>query len=75
MKRTIQARVSKGDDYYVAECLGLPVVTQGRSLDELVANLREAIALHLEDEDLSELGLTPEAPVLAAVELDPVGDV
>lgn len=74
MKRTIQAHISKGDGYYVAECLDLPVVTQAKTLDELVANLREAIALQLEGEDLSELGLSPGAPVLASVELEPVGD-
>jgi len=34
------------------------VVTQGRTLDEVVANIREALALHLEGEDLGALGLT-----------------
>ena len=35
---------------YVAETVHLPVVTQGRTYDETIANLREALALHLEDE-------------------------
>jgi predicted RNase H-like HicB family nuclease len=59
MNRTIQASISKGANYYVAECLDLPVVTQGKTLHELVTNLHEAIALHLEGEDPSELGLAP----------------
>ncbi len=57
MKKIIQVHIYRGDAYYVAECIDLPVVTQGRTLDELADNLREAIALHLEGEDLSALGL------------------
>ena len=53
MKRTIQVRVYRGESQYVAECLDLPVVTQGRSLDELAANIREAVSLHLERENLA----------------------
>lgn len=55
---TIQAVIYPGDESgYVAECLNLAVVTQGQTLDETVQNLREAIHLHLEGEDLAELGL------------------
>ena len=50
---TIQTMIYPGDEGgYVAECLGLAVVTQGSTLDETVQNLREAILLHLEGEDL-----------------------
>ena len=45
------------DGGYVAECLEVAVVTQGQSLDEVVANLNEAVALHLQDEDPAEFGL------------------
>jgi predicted RNase H-like HicB family nuclease len=38
-------------DMYVAECLEIAVATQGRTLDELVALLEEAVSLHLEDEE------------------------
>jgi len=57
---------------YVAECLNLAVVTQGKTLDETVQNLREAIQLHLEGEDLLELGLVPHSPVLVTMEMEPV---
>ena len=33
-------------------------MTQGRMLDEVVSNLREALTLHLEGEELGSLGLT-----------------
>ena len=60
MKRIIQFRIYKGEKYYVAECIDLPIVTQGKTLDEVVENIREAISLHLEDEDLEELGISPD---------------
>jgi predicted RNase H-like HicB family nuclease len=47
MKKIIQVHISKGDEYFVAECVDLPVVTQGKTLDELAENLKEAIALEL----------------------------
>src|SRR5687768_13548152 len=50
-RHLVHAAVSHGHGWYTAECLELAVVTQGRTLDETVANLREAIELHLEDED------------------------
>lgn len=50
MRQTIKVYIHKGDKYYVAECLELPVVTQGESLDEVIKNLQEAISLHLEDD-------------------------
>ena len=56
---TIQAVIRRGEQSgYVAECLELAVVTQGATLDEVVQNLQEAVALHLEDEDLQELILS-----------------
>ena len=72
MKRTIQVRIFRGESQYVAECLDLPVVTEASTLDELAANIREAIALHLEGEDLSELGLVKDPTVLATLELEAV---
>ena len=72
MKKIIQARIYKGEKYYVAECLDLPVVTQGETLDEMAQNLREAIALHLEGENLADFNLEKESSVLARFELGPV---
>jgi predicted RNase H-like HicB family nuclease len=56
MKKIIRGRIYMGERYYVGEALDLPVVTQGMTLDEVTHNLKEAIALHLEHEDLAELG-------------------
>jgi len=67
MKRTIQVRISSGEHQYVAECLDLPIVTQAPTLDELAGNIREAIAVHLEGEDLSELGFASNPTVRATL--------
>src|SRR3972149_1039684 len=50
MQKTIKAFIHKSESYYVAECVGINVVTQGKTLDETVANLQEAVSLHLEGE-------------------------
>ncbi|HDD04967.1 MAG TPA: type II toxin-antitoxin system HicB family antitoxin [Candidatus Aenigmarchaeota archaeon] len=50
MKKIVQVRIYKGEKYYVAECVDLPVVTQGRTMDEVVQNVKEATSLHLEGE-------------------------
>jgi predicted RNase H-like HicB family nuclease len=57
MKDTIHAVVLSDQGIYVGECLEVAVVTQGRTLDELVSNLEEAVSLHLEGEDLSRMGI------------------
>ncbi len=54
---TIHVAVHRSEGFYVAECLELALVTQARSLDELLANLREAIGLHLEGEETDALGI------------------
>ena len=72
MKQIIQVHIFKGDHQYVAECLDLPVVTQGKTLDELAKNLNEALALHLAGEDLTQLGLVQKPSVLASFELPPL---
>ena len=70
-KRTIQVRISKGERQFAAECLDLPVVTRAATLDELASNIREAIGLHLEGEDLAALG-ADNPTILAIMELESV---
>ena len=72
MKRTIQVRIFRGERKYVAECLDLPVVTEGDTLDQVAANIREAIALHLEGEDMADLGLSADPTILATMEFEAV---
>ena len=69
LKRLIQFKINKGEKYYIAECIDLPIVTQGQSLDELVKNMQEAIELYLEGENLEELDLAPNFTALVNFEL------
>jgi len=71
MKRIIQVKIYKGEKFYVAECVDLPVVTQGRTLDETVGNIKEAIDLHLEGENLEDWDILPDFSILANLELEP----
>jgi len=71
MQRTIKAYIRKGDSQYVAECLEISVVTQGETLDQTIANLEEAVALHLEGEDPADFGLAPDPTLLVTLELQP----
>ena len=70
LQRTIKAVIRPGEQSgYVAECLEIPVVTQGATLDEVTRNLREAVDLHLTGEDLASLGLAPDPTILVTLEL------
>ena len=72
LQRTIKAVIRPGDESgYVAECVEVAVVTQGATLDEVTANLREAVAVHLEGEDLASLGLAADPTILVTLELTP----
>lgn len=70
LRRTVHAIVRRGESHYVAECLEIGVVTQGKTLDETLRNLQEAVALHLEGEDLTRLGLASEPTLVVTVELE-----
>ena len=48
MKRVFTASVSKEGEWYVAQALDADVASQGESVDEALANLREALELHFE---------------------------
>ncbi len=71
MTRVIHALVRRGEKAWFAECQEVAVVTQGSTLDETFANLQEAVALHLEGEDLAELELAPQPILSVTVELEP----
>jgi len=71
LQHTIKAVIRPGDEFgYVAECLEISVVTQGATIDETVANLREATELHLDGEDLAEFGLAPNPTIVITMELE-----
>ena len=72
-RTSIHAVVFESEGQYVAECLEVAVVTQGRSLDETVAHLREALALYLDGEDMARLGLSPSPRLVVSFETSALG--
>lgn len=72
MKTIIQFQISQSDNHYVAEGMNVAIVTQGKTLDELTNNIREALALHFEGEDVESLGFSKSPSVLVNFELPQV---
>ncbi len=75
LQHTIKAFIRRGKEHYIAECLEIAVVTQGKTLDETVENLKEAVGLHLEGENLRDLGLAPNPTLIVTMEVEPMADV
>ena len=55
MSYKVTVIVQKDDDWYVAKCLENSVASQGKSVEEAINNLREALELYFED---MPLGIT-----------------
>jgi predicted RNase H-like HicB family nuclease len=46
--KRLTAIITKEDEWYVSHCLELGVVSQGKTVEEAQANLREAVELYIE---------------------------
>jgi len=53
--RTFTAVLYKEEDLYVAECPEVGTVSQGYTIEEALANLKEATELYLEEFPLPEI--------------------
>ena len=51
MKFNFMVSIIKEDDWYVASCLENHIASQGKSREEALANLQEALELYFEDAD------------------------
>jgi predicted RNase H-like HicB family nuclease len=69
LRDVIHGVIHLDQNTFVAECLEVAVVTQGGTLDEVVKNLNDALALHLEGEDLAAFGLTSHLRLQLSLEL------
>ena len=49
VSQTFSAIIHKEDDLYVAECPEVGTVSQGYTIEEAIANLKEATGLYLEE--------------------------
>jgi len=62
--RTFTAVLHKEEDLYVAECPEVGTVSQGYTIEEAVANLKEATELYLEEFPMPEVS----RPILTTFE-------
>jgi len=51
MRFTLTVSVHREDKWYVAKCLENSVASHGHSIDEALANLKEALELYYDDND------------------------
>jgi predicted RNase H-like HicB family nuclease len=68
----LSAVVWRENAVYVALCPEFDVASQGKSVEEALRNLKEALELYLEDEDV-EKPSEAEAPIVTIVKVDVSG--
>ncbi|MBM7770581.1 putative RNase H-like HicB family nuclease [Actinokineospora baliensis] len=56
---TFTAAVHQEEDWYIAQCLEVDVASQGPTIPEALANLREAVELYLAEVPEAEITPTP----------------
>ncbi|MCA1697167.1 MAG: type II toxin-antitoxin system HicB family antitoxin [Actinobacteria bacterium] len=49
--RNLPAAVHQEEDWYVSQCLEVDVASQGCTIDKVLSNLAEAVALYLDEVD------------------------
>ncbi len=64
-KHILSAVLHREDDLYVAECPEVGVFSQGYSVEEAIANLKEATELYLEEFPLQAAA----RPILTTIEV------
>lgn len=61
--------ITKEGKWHVARCVELGVVSQGKTIEEVQRNLKEAVELYLEDRPKSKKFSIKEAPLVTTLEL------
>ena len=61
--------ITKEDKWFVAKCVELGVVSQGKTIEEAQKNLVEATELNIEKETLSDKCFPKKAPLITTFEL------
>jgi len=67
MALQLTAAITHEDGAYVARCLDVEVTSQGDSVEDALANLREALELYFEDEPVPD---EPHDVMTAPIRLD-----
>ena len=63
-------KLSNGEDIFVANCTSLRIASQGKTMDEAMINIKEAITLYLEEQPELYEELSTTVPSFSVIELD-----
>lgn len=58
MKKIFTVAISQDGEWYVAKCIENSVASQGKTIDDSVSNLKEALELYYESEAVPVFGQT-----------------
>lgn len=68
MSYRLTVLIQKEDNWYVAKCVENNVASQGKTMEEAMGNLKEAVSLYYEDEDMEQFEL-PEQVFVTTMEV------
>jgi predicted RNase H-like HicB family nuclease len=63
----LTASITHEPPWYVAQCLEIDVASQGKTVEEAIANLQEALELHLESNPSPQVR---PAPIIAPIDVN-----
>ena len=69
MKYTCTTAITQEGKWYVARCVELGVVSQGKTIKTAEKNLREAVELYLENAPQKRRLLSRRAPLITTLEI------
>ena len=72
MKKIIKIEIYHDGEFYCAHCIEYDIFTQGKTLDELVLNIKEAVTLYFEDEPTELDGYDKSPTIFSMMELGEV---
>ena len=70
MKKVFTTSLVKEGKWYVARCVELGVISQGRTIEDAKANIKEAVELYLED--MPKRSIATPSPFFTTFEVDHV---
>lgn len=69
MKYNLSVLITREDDIFIARCAELDVTSQGVTVDEAKANLKEAVELYLESFGADDIRAIKGKPVFTTIEV------
>ena len=63
-------KLSNGEDIFVANCTSLGIASQGKTMDEAMENIKEAINLYLEEQPEIYEDIQTTVPTFSVIEVE-----